>query len=216
MNTITNTLPANLTIAQPDNATGDDSLGQAAFLRLMTTQLQTQDPFDPLDNNAMVAQMAQFSSVAGIAEMNVSLKAIAGSIGDNRIGDASSWLGRNILIPGQIAAPNALGQYSGEFHLDADASNLSIDFLNDRGEIVQAIELGEQEAGPISFQWDALDGQGQPLPHGPLRVRVNGGATSGLSTWTTVEAVQSPSDAKNARLITPRGEYALADAIRLS
>ncbi len=216
MNTITNTLPSNLTVSQPEGAAGNDRLDQAAFLRLMTTQLQTQDPFDPLDNNAMVAQMAQFSSVAGISEMNVSLKAIAGSIGDNRVGDASSWLGHNILVPGQIAAPSAAGQYSGEFHLDANASNLSIDFLNDRGEIVQAIELGEQPAGPIAFQWDALDGQGLPLPHGSLRVRVNGGATSGLSTWTTVEAVQSPADTANAKLITPRGEFTLGDAIRLS
>jgi len=52
------------------------SLDQTAFLRLMTTQLKEQDPFNPMDNTQMVAQMAQFSSVAGISEMNSSLKAI--------------------------------------------------------------------------------------------------------------------------------------------
>jgi flagellar basal-body rod modification protein FlgD len=46
----------------------------------MSTQLQQQDPFDPVDNQAMVAQMAQFSSVAGISEMNVSLKSIGDQI----------------------------------------------------------------------------------------------------------------------------------------
>ena len=56
------------------------SLDQNAFLRLMTTQLKEQDPFDPVDNQEMVAQMAQFSSVAGIGEMNVSLKSIADQI----------------------------------------------------------------------------------------------------------------------------------------
>lgn len=56
------------------------TLGQSDFLRLMTTQLKEQDPFDPVDNQAMVAQMAQFSSVAGISEMNVSLKGIADQI----------------------------------------------------------------------------------------------------------------------------------------
>ncbi len=55
-------------------------LGQTDFLRLMTTQLKQQDPLDPVDNQAMVAQMAQFSSVAGISEMNVSLKSIAEQI----------------------------------------------------------------------------------------------------------------------------------------
>jgi flagellar basal-body rod modification protein FlgD len=60
--------------------TAAKTMGQTDFLRLMTTQLKEQDPFDPVDNQAMVAQMAQFSSVAGISEMNVSLKDIADQI----------------------------------------------------------------------------------------------------------------------------------------
>ena len=56
---------------------GNQTLGQEDFLRLMTAQLQAQDPFKPLDNTQMVAQMAQFSSLAGISEVNDSLKAIA-------------------------------------------------------------------------------------------------------------------------------------------
>ncbi len=195
-------------------ATGFSSsnLDQAAFLRLMTAQLKMQDPFKPLDSNDMVAQMAQFSTVAGIEEMNGSLKKL---YENNRIGDASSWLGRNVLVPGNIAVPNEAGQYAGEFYLAAPAKNLSIDFLNDRGEIVQAIELGEQKAGSIAFDWDALDGTGQPLDHGQLKVRVNGGVVAGLSSWAKVEAVQSPTDGSNARLITPRGEFWLSEAIRL-
>ncbi len=61
---------------------GERQLGQTDFLRLMSTQLQQQDPFDPVDNQAMVAQMAQFSSVAGISEMNISLRAIADQIAE--------------------------------------------------------------------------------------------------------------------------------------
>ena len=60
----------------------EKQLDQTAFLRLMTTQLKEQDPFDPVDNQAMVAQMAQFSSVAGISEMNTSLKSIADQIAE--------------------------------------------------------------------------------------------------------------------------------------
>jgi flagellar basal-body rod modification protein FlgD len=58
----------------------EQKLGQTDFLRLMTAQLKEQDPFSPVDNQAMVAQMAQFSSVAGISEMNVALKSIAEQI----------------------------------------------------------------------------------------------------------------------------------------
>jgi flagellar basal-body rod modification protein FlgD len=59
----------------------EQKLGQTDFLRLMTAQLKEQDPFSPVDNQAMVAQMAQFSSVAGISEMNVALKSIAEQMG---------------------------------------------------------------------------------------------------------------------------------------
>ena len=78
-----------MTAIQPANArnmpvmpkgTAEKKLGQSDFLQLMTTQLKHQDPFDPVDNQAMVAQMAQFSSVAGISEMSTSLKSIADQI----------------------------------------------------------------------------------------------------------------------------------------
>jgi flagellar basal-body rod modification protein FlgD len=56
---------------------GTKSLGQTDFLRLLSTQLKEQDPFNPTDNTQMVAQMAQFSSVTGISEVNSSLKSMA-------------------------------------------------------------------------------------------------------------------------------------------
>lgn len=56
-------------------------LGQQDFLRLMTAQLSQQDPFNPVDNQQMVAQMAQFSSLAGISETNTTLKSIADQLG---------------------------------------------------------------------------------------------------------------------------------------
>jgi flagellar basal-body rod modification protein FlgD len=51
-------------------------LGQKDFLRLLTAQMQTQDPFEPVDNKEMLAQMAQFSSLAGLSEINDTLKLI--------------------------------------------------------------------------------------------------------------------------------------------
>jgi len=51
-------------------------LGQKDFLRLLTAQMQTQDPFDPVDNKEMLAQMAQFSSLSGLSEINDTLKSI--------------------------------------------------------------------------------------------------------------------------------------------
>ena len=76
VNNVTN---ANNVVLQPKGA--GQQMGQSEFLRLMTAQLSQQDPFNPVDNQQMVAQMAQFSSVAGISEMNVALKSISEQIG---------------------------------------------------------------------------------------------------------------------------------------
>ena len=57
-------------------ATGP-TLGQSDFIRLLTTQLKSQDPTDPVDNKEMIAQMAQFSSLSGIEQINSTLKDIA-------------------------------------------------------------------------------------------------------------------------------------------
>jgi flagellar basal-body rod modification protein FlgD len=57
--------------------TGLAALNQGDFLELMTTQMQMQDPFDPMDNSQMLAQMAQFSQLAGVSEMGDTLKSIS-------------------------------------------------------------------------------------------------------------------------------------------
>jgi flagellar basal-body rod modification protein FlgD len=74
MNIETNSISA---LNATSKARGSATLDQTSFLKLMTTQLQTQDPFAPQDSTQMVAQMAQFSQVSGNAEMNTTLKSIA-------------------------------------------------------------------------------------------------------------------------------------------
>ncbi len=69
---------------QPAQADDPNALGQGDFLRLLTTQLEQQDPFEPVDNTQMLAQMAQFSALAGSAETNDTLKQILGKL-DNLI-----------------------------------------------------------------------------------------------------------------------------------
>ncbi len=81
----------------------NQTLGQEDFLRLMTAQLQAQDPFKPLDNTQMVAQMAQFSSLAGISEVNDSLKAIA-----DQLSTQTAILSdlKPVLAPATVAVAN--------------------------------------------------------------------------------------------------------------
>src|SRR5258706_15888263 len=67
-------------IVSQSTKTGFAALGQADFIKLMTTQLQQQDPFEPMDNKEMLAQMAQFSSLAGIDGVNTTLKQISAKL----------------------------------------------------------------------------------------------------------------------------------------
>lgn len=206
---------AGLAAAQPANATGDSTLDQDSFLRLMTTQLKFQDPFDPLDNQAMVAQLAQFSSVAGISEMNQSLTDIASMLGDNRLSDAKEWIGHSILVPGNFAVANKDGEYTGEFELNQPTENLSIDLLNEAGEIVMFAELGSQETGPVQFNFDSKNAAGEPQDLGRLRVRVNGGSVSNLATWVPVASVQTSEANGPPILVTPIGNVLPAEALRI-
>lgn len=73
--------PAPAQIAGPARpAPAMTALGQGDFLRLLTVQMQQQDPFEPLDNKDMLAQMAQFSALAGAAETNATLDRIAAQL----------------------------------------------------------------------------------------------------------------------------------------
>lgn len=64
----------------PPASPNRQSLGQSDFIRLMTTQMQMQDPLEPVDNKEMIAQMAQFSSLAGIDQINQTLTAISAQL----------------------------------------------------------------------------------------------------------------------------------------
>jgi flagellar basal-body rod modification protein FlgD len=205
--------------AAPASGSGS-TLDQTAFLKLMTTQLQTQDPFNPVDNTQMVAQMAQFSSVAGISEMNTSLKAIQASLAGSRVGDAANWIGRAALVQSDIAAPLPDGSYRGEINLPKDASALSLSFVDSAGQIVHQETLGAQPSGPIAFAWDGKGADGSAAATGPLRLLVtaagpDGQIAAGTSTWTGISAVQSPAGGGDTKLVTPLGLIAPADALRL-
>ena len=87
-----------LGVQKEDNGSrgNKDTLGQSDFLKLMTTQLQNQDPFAPMENAEFIAQMAQFSTVTGITEMGAELKGIADQLGEFRIATAANLLGNSV------------------------------------------------------------------------------------------------------------------------
>ena len=90
-----------------------DQLGQEDFLKLMTTQLQNQDPFAPVDNADFIAQMAQFSTVTGITSMDQTMKSVSEQLSEMRIASTTQLMGHSVLVPGKFARPDKDGVISG-------------------------------------------------------------------------------------------------------
>ncbi|GAA0725961.1 flagellar hook assembly protein FlgD [Sphingomonas japonica] len=149
------------------------TLGQDDFLALMTAQLKNQDPFEPVDNTQMVAQMAQFSSLAGITEMSSTLKSIADKLNGTTPSDALAWVGRTVLTEGNVAFARTSGGIEGGVELDAGASNVNVTITAASGEVLKSIELGAQPAGTVNFDWDGKNMAGEDAGDGPFQVTVS-------------------------------------------
>ena len=195
------------------------SLGQEDFLKLMTTQLQNQDPFAPMENGEFIAQMAQFSTVTGITEMGETLKGLGNKLDEFRIATASDLLGNSVLVPGNIARPNKNGEIHGIIDLPSASSETSVSFFNEAGEIVHSIDLGGQGRGLVGFEWlkipkEFIDNDT------PLRVEAyinTGEGSQGISPSVFSEVIAASLDTGGQGVtidVKDFGEMAAADVIK--
>lgn len=182
------------------NSLGSSAMDQSDFLTLMTAQMKNQDPFEPVDNTQMVAQMAQFSSLAGISEMNTTLQAIAAKLGSTSTTDMVSWVGRTVLTEGSVAYPRTDGSLGGMIELGAAAAEVNVVIEGPNGEILKSVSLGAAPAGRTEFEWDGTTDTGEPAGDGPFTIRVaarnaNGGTVAAQPlVWAPVTAVAMGSD----------------------
>ena len=129
------------------------TLGQEDFLKLMTTQLQNQDPFAPMDNGDFIAQMAQFSTVTGITEMGNQMKALNDKLDSFRIATASQYLGHSVLVPGNVVRANENSNIEGVIDVPNATTKLQVFFQRENGEILEQLDLGSQSRGLVGFSW---------------------------------------------------------------
>ncbi len=141
----------------PARATGDRDLGQKDFLTLLTAQLQNQDPFKPMENGEFLAQMAQFSTVQGIENVNTTLGGISNQIGSNRIATGSSLLGQQVMVPGALARADESGAVHGAVDLPNAATEVRVIYTNaETGAVLHRQDLGPQPAGMVGFSWEGV------------------------------------------------------------
>lgn len=199
--------------ASSRTAASGPTLGQADFLRLLTAQMTQQDPLNPLDNNAFVAQMAQFSQVSGLAEINQSLSEMTSLLRGNASGTLASWIGRNALLDSEVAMPLDDGKVHGLLALDRAEPQAVLSLVDATGTVVASQQLDDLPAGEHGFALTP-----PPDSAGPFQVTLSsasGSSGSQISTWTQIIGVRSPAAGADARLITPGGSVDPASIRRL-
>ncbi len=152
---------------------GKNELGQEQFLELMTAQIRNQDPFKPLENGEFLSQIAQFSTVSGIQDLQNSFSSFAGSISSNQALQASALVGRSVLVNSDVSVLQPGGKVEGGINLPSSSSQVNVEFYNLAGELVKNLSLGAQGTGTAQFSWDGFTDNGQPAPAGVYRMVAN-------------------------------------------
>ena len=220
LNNILNKLGINSSDDAASSKKDSSTLGQAEFLKLMTAQLQNQDPFAPMDNGDFIAQMAQFSTVTGITEINTNLTNLGDKLEPNRIATAASFLGTSVLVPGQTVTPDDNGEIHGVIDLPASSTNVGLTISNTKGEVFHTIDLCSQTKGLVGFSWTDIP---EDIIRSNQKLSLqafagNGNATDGLSTavYNKVISASTPKDSEDVLLeLKDFGEISSSEAIKL-
>jgi flagellar basal-body rod modification protein FlgD len=174
--------------------TAGSALGKDAFLQLLVTQMQNQNPLDPQDNGEFVAQLAQFSSLESMQSLNSSVSTIANNYQSSQALQASSLVGRSVIAQTDKAVVDPAKGLTGSVALTSSSSNTTVGVYNAKGDLVRSIDLGSQSAGNASFTWDGKDSNGAVAAAGTYTFKaaatVDGTATA-MSTYlpATVNSV---------------------------
>lgn len=139
----------------PKSATGG-STTQATedrFLKLLVTQMKNQDPLNPLDNAQVTSQMAQLSTVTGIEKLNTALAGMSESFQAAQSLQAANMVGRSVLASGSVMGMAGGTAFAG-VDLKSSADSVVVSIKDSSGAIVRTLDLGAQEAGTVTFEWD--------------------------------------------------------------
>lgn len=159
--------------ADSAEAQAGGELGRNQFLELLIAQLDAQDPLNPTDNEDFVAQLAQFSSLEGIENLNLTFESVAGALRSSITVDAAALVGRNVLAPTN-QAPLGDTPINGTVTLPDATSNLVVEVSNVNGEVVRRLDLSNQLAGDVPFTFDGSAEDGTVLEPGIYRYTARG------------------------------------------
>ena len=166
----------------------EQDLGRDDFLTMFLAQLNHQDPLNPMDSTEFSSQLAQFSSLEQLFNVNANLETLKSAQDSGNRYQALSMIGKVIEAEGNVISLEP-GEFSyGSFTLE-DEAECAVLISDQEGYPVRELSLGLLEAGEHSFQWNGQDGEGNDLDRGIYVFEVMAVTPSGelLSVETKVK-----------------------------
>lgn len=177
------------------SSSGSSSAAAAAteasdrFLKLLVTQMQNQDPLNPMDNAQVTTQMAQISTVSGIDKLNTTVSGLNGQFLQMQALQGASLVGRDVWIEGTKLQVGADGKGEAAYNLSGAADKVKVEVLNGAGTVVDTLDLGAETSGRHSFTWD--NAKGLDASGFTFRVTATSGAAAVNSTPLMLDTVES-------------------------
>lgn len=143
----------------------DDALGRDQFLTLLIAQLQHQDPLNPLESTEFTAQLAQFSSLEQLFEVNENLMGIQERLNVQENGDILDYIGKTVKAAGNTISLND-GKMESGFYTLADPADVTVFVYDSDGREIRRLYPGWQVPGEHGLSWDGRDNAGDMVEDG--------------------------------------------------
>jgi flagellar basal-body rod modification protein FlgD len=147
-------------------------LGKNAFLTLLLTQLQNQDPFNPMEDTEMTAQLAQYSQLEQLTNLNTNVTNMAGYIQAQNQFQTLTLIGKDVEAQSNLLSISG-GLVDTTSTLDVgETCKIQLYITDASGNQVRMYDWGLTEAGTYNFEWDGKDSNGAKLPDGVYQFQI--------------------------------------------
>jgi flagellar basal-body rod modification protein FlgD len=176
------------TLPQPMKTQGSNTLGKNEFLTILTAQLAHQDPTSPMDSNAFVAQLAQFSALEQMQNTNdtlTQLLAVQQLSGQTAV---VSMVGKDAIYKASEMDLSAGGSITVTATLDTPAADVVMEVDDADGNVVRRQSFGAMAAGTSNVTWDGLNDSGVAQLPGTYTIKVSATDISGNPVTVTQQS----------------------------